>query len=85
MHVLSLLQVMVAGLVVMACGLYWMGRLFPALGHKGWQTTGTILRGLHAPAPLVRYATRRGVPQTRQGCGGCSGCSRASCGPDQEN
>ena len=85
MHVSPLIQVMVAGIVVMACGLYWMGRLFPALGQKGWQTTGTMLRGLHAPDRLVRHASRRGGPQARRGCGGCSGCSGTNRGPDPKN
>lgn len=78
MHVASMIQIMVTTLVVMACALYWLGRLFPAFGHRCWLGAGTVLRRLHAPARLVAYTTRRAGPRARRGCGGCSGCG----GPD---
>ena len=85
MHAAPLLQIMVTTLVVMACALYWLGRLFPAVGYKGWQAAGTVLRRLHAPARIVTYATRRAGPRARGGCGGCSGCGGQKVGSRPRN
>lgn len=80
-HMAPLLQILCAGTVVMACAAYWLGRMFPALGSRSWQAAGTVLRGLHAPGRMVRYATRRANRGTRNGCGGCSGCAGRNKGP----
>ena len=83
MHLATPLQTVLACGLVLACALYWTGRLFPALAHTGWRRAGSLLRRVHAPAAMVRYATRRATPRTGGGCGGCSGCKGDTCGPDK--
>ncbi|GBQ49137.1 DUF6587 family protein [Komagataeibacter sucrofermentans] len=81
MHVAGWLQALVAATLVMACAAYWLGRLFPPLGQKGWQATAGLLRRLHAPQALIRHAQTRARPRPKGGCGGCSGCAGGDCGP----
>ncbi|KAB8124110.1 hypothetical protein D3W54_07735 [Komagataeibacter medellinensis] len=85
MHAVPWFQVVVAGTVVLACAIYWLGRLFPALGYSGWQVTGTVLRRLHAPARMVHYTTRRAEGGRRGGCGSCSGCGGRNTRPRQHD
>ncbi|GAN88320.1 hypothetical protein LU298_04480 [Komagataeibacter intermedius] len=84
MHFTTLLQTLLACGLVLACALYWAGRLFPALARKGWQQTGSLLRRVHAPAVMTRYATRRATPRSGGGCGGCSGCHGETCSTDRK-
>ncbi|MGY6768256.1 DUF6587 family protein [Komagataeibacter sp. NFXK3] len=81
MHAPQWLQVLVAAMLVMACAAYWLGRLFPRLGQKGWQATAGMLGRLHAPEALIRHAQARGRPRRKGGCGGCSGCEGGNCDP----
>ncbi|GCE91148.1 hypothetical protein MSKU15_2749 [Komagataeibacter diospyri] len=83
MHPATLLQTLLACGLVLACALYWAGRLFPALAQKGWRQAATVLRQVHAPTALIRYATRHATPRTGRGCGGCSGCSGDRNTPDK--
>ncbi|WP_281650030.1 DUF6587 family protein [Novacetimonas hansenii] len=70
--------------VVMACVLYWTGRLFPRVRLAGWRMTATALRHLGAPRHLRDLAMQRAIPRTGGGCGGCSACAetRRACPPD---
>ncbi|QHC34912.1 DUF6587 family protein [Komagataeibacter xylinus] len=82
MHASQWLQALVAATLVTACAAYWLGRIFPRLGHKAWQGTGGLLRYLHAPEALIRHAQTRSRPRPKGACGGCSGCAgKDDCGP----
>lgn len=83
MPLATLLQTLLACGLVLACALYWAGRLFPTLAQKGWRRTAAVLRQVHAPPGLIRYATRHATPRTAGGCGGCSGCRGNDCAPDR--
>ncbi|MBV1831658.1 hypothetical protein HNW77_13485 [Komagataeibacter sp. AV436] len=81
MHAAGWLQALVAATLVTACAAYWLGRLFPPLGLKGWRATAALLRSLHAPQALIRRAETKARPRASGGCGGCSGCAGGDCGP----
>lgn len=83
MHLVTLFQTLLACGLVGACALYWTGRLFPLLAQKGWRQAATMLRHVHAPPVLIRYADRHATPRTGGGCGGCSGCGGKTCAPDR--
>lgn len=82
-----IIQTVLACAAVLVCGLYWAGRLFPTTSQRVWGGMTAILRGLHAPTAMIRYADRRARPRNRAGCGGCSGCANRNCmpgtGPDR--
>lgn len=76
-----IIQTVLACAMVLACGLYWAGRLFPAASRRGWSSMTAILRGVHAPVAMIHYADRRSRARNRTGCGGCSGCADRNCTP----
>ncbi|MFT8586705.1 DUF6587 family protein [Acetobacter papayae] len=68
-----MIQILVVGLVVVVCIVYWLQRLAPATVLPLWQGLAKTL-----PAGTLRQrAQKLATGQKTGGCGGCSGCDKS--------
>lgn len=71
-----MIEAIIVGLLVLACALYWLGRLAPSVTRQLWSGLGAALTLLHAPAPMKEAVAGRAKATGRNGCGGCKGCDK---------
>lgn len=79
-----MIQSILVACAVVACALYWTGRLFPRARLSAWGMIAATLQRMGAPERWRTIAARRATPRTGGGCGGCSGCAGTSCTPDEK-
>ncbi|GEN64851.1 DUF6587 family protein [Acetobacter oeni] len=71
-----MIEVLIVGVLVVACGLYWLGRLAPSVTRGLWRGTGRVLDVVHAPVPVRQAVAGRAGSTSAGGCGGCKGCGK---------
>ncbi len=75
-----MIELAIVGLVVAACTLYWVKRLFPSSVPLFWRTTARVLRQCRAPRSLQLAVGRHAFAlPTRFGCGSCNKCDGGGC------
>ena len=81
-----MIQSILVTCAVVACALYWTGRLFPRARLAGWRMIATTMRHMGAPRRWRDIATRRATPRTGGGWGGGSACAgtRRACPPGKK-
>ncbi|NHN83935.1 hypothetical protein GOB93_04665 [Acetobacter musti] len=71
-----MIEAFIVSVAVVACALYWIGRLAPSVTRTLWQGAGSVLEVVHAPAPLRHAVAGRITTRSGSGCGGCKGCGK---------
>ncbi|NHN88710.1 DUF6587 family protein [Acetobacter conturbans] len=71
-----MIEALIVGLLVVACGLYWLGRVAPSATRGLWRGFGRTLQVIHAPSSLQMAVAGRATAAPQGGCGGCKGCDK---------